>query len=166
MRSWISAFLLGASIAFAPSCGAAALREFFSSTSGKQCRDLSKEHLSRWVCPGPHGLQATFFDEGNVVGISFGIPGAVPASTWRGAGRSFGDRVQWLLNPLGDAKAAILRTWEVGENDETVQALRIFIIEGHRSCERGQVRADLPGANERARWVAEVAVSRGVTCHR
>lgn len=61
----------------------------------------------------------TFFDEGNIVGVSFGkalskIGRKNPTSIWRGVGKVFGDFVEWRVDDRGIPRAAILRTWQAG----------------------------------------------------
>jgi hypothetical protein len=130
-------------------------------TNGPSCSDNSKEYRGMWTCPGPAGLAVTFFDEGNVVGVSFGrdVRKDRNAATaiWRGAGKVFGDLLEWRIDDRGIPRAAILRTWEVGETGESVQSLRVFSINDDIACEHASVAATLPHANWDAGAEAENA---------
>ena len=54
--------------------------------------------------------------------------------------------------------AAIIRTWEVGEDERTKEALRIFAIDARGSCEFATIDARRLLANEEARRSANLAL--------
>jgi hypothetical protein len=130
-------------------------------------RDLSREHLGSWSCPGPGGWRAIFSDEGNVVSILFERPGAgrirSSPAVWRGAGRIFGDLIEWRVAETGEPFAAIIRTWETTDTGAAQESLRVVAINRTAACEYGRVSARLTNANLRGRALAERAA--GHVCH-
>jgi len=79
-------------------------------------------------------------------------------ASWRGAGKGFGERIEWLMGERQVPHAAIIRTWEVGEDERTNEALRIFAIDAQGSCEFATIDARRPLANEEARRSANLAL--------
>ena len=73
----------------------------FTAASGPKCKDQSKPELGLWTCPGPAGYVARFADEGNIVSLACAPAASIakvsPTAQWRGAGKAFGDKVQWIL---------------------------------------------------------------------
>ena len=144
----------------ASTCQAAVV---YTPTNGATCKDLSKDELGDWICPGPGGFVAHFSDEGNVASVSIG-PG--PAADGRsplqilGSGKVFGDRLQWIIVD-GVPRAAVLRLWQraAGDSDREVQTLQVFLIERGQTCAFGSFDARRPGANEAALQRAEYAAS-------
>jgi hypothetical protein len=70
-----------------------------------------------WRCPGPAGYVVEFSDEGNIVGIGFAKgplrgPQIESTASWRGSGKIFGDKLQWVMQD-GRPGAAIIRVWRV-----------------------------------------------------
>lgn len=109
-------------------------------------------------CPGPAGYVVEFADEGNIVGIGFAKgplrgPPIDSAASWRGSGKVFGDKLQWLILD-GRPGAAIIRVWRVdvakdGEERE-VQELKVFRLDRGRACEYAVIDARQPTANDQA----------------
>ena len=64
--------------------------------------------------PGPAGYAICFADEGNIVVVAIvprkAIGDAIPSASWRGIGKLFGDKVQWVMR-YGRPVAAVVRTW-------------------------------------------------------
>ena len=115
----------------------------FTAAEGLNCKDASKPEFGLWVCPGPGGYAALFADEGNMVSVTFApavwITKAEPTAQWRGAGKAFGDKIQWIIRG-GIPRAAVIRTWRRPDNDEReIQELSIFVIDGRRACGYGAV---------------------------
>lgn len=140
----------------------AATRQVFTRTNGPTCIDSSKERMGRWTCPGPAGFSVIFSDEGNLVGVSVRKMTSKtgqksPTAMWRGAGKAFGDLVEWRVDDQGIPHAAILRTWEAGENGETIQSLRVFAINAEIACMYANISAIRPQANHKAAAEAENA---------
>jgi hypothetical protein len=109
-----------------------------------------------------------FADEGNIVGIGFAkgplrSPPIESAASWRGSGKVFGDKLQWLVQD-GRPGAAIIRVWRVdvakdGEERE-VQELKVFRLDRTKACEYAVIDARQPTANEQATKYALEAMSR------
>src|SRR5688572_8118460 len=78
----------------------AALTSTYTSTDPKDCHVLPNGHARLWECLGPKGYAARFFDDGNVVGVVYGLPGAMSSFPlqWRGAKEPIGPRVEWRLD--------------------------------------------------------------------
>lgn len=137
-------------------------RQVFMKTNGPTCKDSSEEYMGLWTCTGPAGFSVTFADEGNIVSVSFGKAISTtdrknPTTTWRGAGKAFSDLVEWRIDDRGIPRAAILRTWEAGESDKTLQSLRVFAINANIACEYANVSVTRPQANREAAIEAENA---------
>jgi hypothetical protein len=86
----------------------------FTATNGPACADHSRAGFGRWRCPGPGRYVAEFADEGNLAAVSIWMPSHAPKATrpvtWRGAGRVFGEKLEWRVDN-GRPIAAILRIW-------------------------------------------------------
>jgi hypothetical protein len=124
----------------------------FTAASGPSCKDDSKPEFGLWTCPGPAGYAARFGDEGNMVSLTLAparaIDRAGPTAQWRGAGKAFGDKVQWIMRD-GVPRAAVIRTWRRPDDDEReIQELSIFAIDGKRACAYGAVDIHQARANE------------------
>jgi hypothetical protein len=134
----------------------------YTPTNGATCKDLSKDEMGDWICPGPAGYVAHFSDEGNVASVSIG-PG--PAAGGRdplqilGSGKVFGEKLQWVVVD-GLPRAAVLRLWQrAADDDREVQTLQVFLIERAQTCAFGSFDARRPGANEAALQRTEFAAS-------
>ena len=80
-----------------------------------------------------------------------------PTAQWRGAGKAFGDKVQWIMR-AGVPRAAVIRTWSrVGDDEREVQELSVFAINGERACLFGAVEIHTDKANAAALARAEQA---------
>jgi hypothetical protein len=117
--------------------------------------DQSDEYVSARRCPGPGGYVVQFADEGNIVGIGFGkgpLNGAQveSAASWRGSGKIFGDKLQWVMKN-GAPVAAIIRIWRIDTNkdggEQEVQELAVFRLEPAGACQYTAVNARQPSAN-------------------
>lgn len=85
----------------APALPAMANGFVYTKTAGKQCVDESDPLFGKWTCPGPSGFSSEFFDEGNVASFGIRRPGerrARSSYTWRGAGKVFGDHIEWRID--------------------------------------------------------------------
>ena len=104
--------LVGALLAVVmPASGALADAVVYTPARGTLCQDRSKPEFGYWICPGPGGYVASFSDEGNLSAVSIARGKArKPATTseFLGAGRVFGDKVEWHLVD-GKPKSAVLR---------------------------------------------------------
>ena len=142
--------------------GTASAQTPFTPAKGPACKDQSKEFFGSWTCPGPAGYVVRFFDEGNVVSLTIAPKRAIekvqePTAQWRGAGKVFGDRVQWIMR-AGVPKAAVIRTWSrVGDDEHEVQELSVFAINGEKACLVGAVEIHADKANAAALVRAEQA---------
>ena len=127
----------------------------FTPATGPACKDQSKEGFGLWTCPGPAGYVVRFADEGNIVTLTIAPRRSIekvqgPTAQWRGAGKAFGDKVQWIMR-AGAPRAAIIRTWSrVGDDEREVQELSVFAINGERACLFGAVEIHTDKANEAA----------------
>lgn len=155
------ALIIAAIFALLTSCAQADV--IFSPTSGRECRDFSKPEFGDWICPGPGGYAVKFTDEGNIAGITIApsrsIRKAVSTSQWLGAGKVFGDRMQWVVRGAVPT-AAVLRIWrrKSPEDDTEVQELEVYAIDGAKSCAYATIEAGMAKANETALAKAEQAV--------
>lgn len=153
MRLIAGIFLLGATMT------SAMASNVFTPTSGHSCSGTEKPEFNVWRCPGPGGYVAEFSDEGNLVGVAIAKknslrgPAITPTVNFRGSGRVFGDKLQWIVED-GKPTAAILRVWRVQATDEgtesEVQELIVLKIEPAKACEFAVVNARQPSANELA----------------
>lgn len=131
--------------------------------SGPTCKDQSKPEFGMWTCPGPAGYAARFADEGNMVSLTLApsksIAKAVPTAQWRGAGKAFGDTVQWVIR-AGVPRAAVIRTWRRPDDSEReIEGLSVFAIDGKRACAFGAVGTHRARANELALAKAQEAAA-------
>jgi hypothetical protein len=155
-------------LAFTISDAAHAGESAYTPTRGKTCRQMvTGSHASVWQCPGPAGYSAEFADEGNVVTVAVGPKGRTKRRdreglTWRGAGRVFGDTLEWRLAG-GKPTAAILRVWRIESDasgdERTVQELLVLKVTLEGACRAGSVDARRPDANAVARSLADAATS-------
>ena len=101
---------------------------------------------------GPGRIFCTFADEGNIVSLTLAPSGSIaragPTAQWRGAGKAFGDKVQWIMRG-GVPRAAVIRTWRRADDDERdIQELSVFAIEGKGACPFAAVDIHQERANE------------------
>ena len=141
---------------------AARAETVFTATNGHECTDSLKPEFGNWVCPGPGGYAVHFMDEGNMVGVTIApsrsIRAAPATSQWMGAGKAFGDKIQWVVRS-GRPKAAVLRIWRrKGLDDETEsQELAVFAINERLVCPYAVIDIHRPNANQAAAQEAEAA---------
>ena len=164
MRSILAALLLGATVT-----GATA-GHVFTPTSGSSCSGSSKPQFNIWRCPGPGGFFAEYADEGNMVAVAIASKassrrGAAATVSFRGSGKVFGDKLQWLVED-GKPQAAILRIWRTETTKEgaesEVQELIVFKVRSASACQYAVVKASQPSANELA--VARALEASSATC--
>jgi hypothetical protein len=164
MRSILAALLLGATVT-----GATA-GHVFTPTSGSSCSGSSKPQFNIWRCPGPGGFFAEYADEGNMVAVAIASKassrrGAAATVSFRGSGKVFGDKLQWLVED-GKPQAAILRIWRTETSEEgaesEVQELIVFKVQSASACQYAVVKASQPPANELA--VARALEASSATC--
>ncbi len=142
----------------------------YTPTHGVSCSDRSRESFSQWRCPGPGGYVAEYVDEGNVAGIAIWRPATRRTSpravSWRGAGRVFGEKLEWRLKN-GQPHAAILRTWRTATDangkDRELEELIILKISPLGVCRVAAVNARQPRANAIAQQAADGAAT--MPCH-
>ncbi|MBN9002469.1 MAG: hypothetical protein J0H75_10560 [Rhizobiales bacterium] len=137
----------------------------YTATSGPTCRDASRDWLGEWTCPGPAGYVVRFLDEGNIAAVAIGPrrrvnSGIENASQFRGAGRVFGDKMQWLVVD-GKPRAAVLRTWRLDDAEREQQQLDVYAIDGDSACVVESINVRTPAANERALARATAAAQSG-----
>ncbi|MBC9880342.1 hypothetical protein G8O24_23735 [Bradyrhizobium sp. INPA01-394B] len=139
----------------------------FTPATGPACKNQSKEGFGLWTCPGPAGYVVRFADEGNIVSLTIAPKRAIekvqgPTAQWRGAGKAFGDKVQWIMR-AGVPRAAVIRTWSrVGDDEREVQELSVFAVNGEKACLFGAVEIHTDKANEAA--LARAAQAAEVGC--
>jgi len=127
----------------------------FTPATGPACKDQSKEGFGLWTCPGPAGYVVRFADEGNIVSLTIAPKRAIekvqgPTAQWRGSGKAFGDKVQWIML-AGTPRAAVIRTWSrVGDDEHEVQELSVFAIDGEKACLFGAIESHTDKANDAA----------------
>jgi len=127
----------------------------FTPATGPACKDQSKERFGLWTCPGPAGYVVRFADEGNIVSLTIAPKRAIekvqgPTAQWRGSGKAFGDKVQWIMR-AGMPRAAVIRTWSrVGDDEHEVQELSVFAIDGEKACLFGAIESHTDKANDAA----------------
>jgi hypothetical protein len=137
----------------------------FTPASGPKCRDESKERFGQWTCPGPAGYAVRFSDEGNIVALTIAparsIDKAPATAQWQGAGKAFGDKVQWVMRG-GVPRAAVIRTWrrKGGDDQSEIQELSVFAVNGARACAYRAVDIHGPQANDAALTLANQAAKR------
>jgi hypothetical protein len=135
----------------------------FTPATGPGCKDQSKDGFGLWTCPGPAGYVVRFADEGNIVSLSIAPRRAIeklqgPTAQWRGAGKVFGDKMQWIMR-AGVPRAAVIRTWRRPDDkdDGEVQELSVFAINGEKACLFGAIEIHTDKASEAALARAEQA---------
>ena len=145
----------------------ASASNIFLPTSGPSCLDRSKDSFGLWRCPGPAGYVVEFGDEGNMVGMGFAKAPLRGRSTrfvanWRGAGKVFGDKLQWVMQD-GKPGAAVIRVWRVDTDkdghDHEFQELKVFRVHEKGSCEYAAIDVRQPSANEQAEARAREALT-------
>jgi hypothetical protein len=142
--------------------GSALADTVFTPANGSKCKDESKESFALRTCPGPGGYVVRFADEGNIVALTIArarsIEKAPSTAQWRGAGKAFGDKVQWVMRG-GMPRAAVIRTWrrKDGDDESEIQELSVFAIDGARACAYGAVDIHMPQANDAALDLAKRA---------
>jgi hypothetical protein len=141
--------------------GSALADTTFTAAKGPKCKDESKPEFGLWTCPGPSGYSVSFADEGNMVSLTLAPTGLIgktePTVQWRGAGKVFGNKVQWIMRG-GIPRAAVIRTWRQSDGDEReIQELSVFAIDGSRACAYAAVDIHIAKANEAALARAEEA---------
>jgi len=141
--------------------GSARADTIFTPASGPKCKQESKEGFGLWTCPGPAGYAVRLADEGNMVALTIAparsIEKAPPTAQWRGAGKAFGDKVQWIVRN-GVPRAAVIRTWRRTDDDESeIQELSVFSIDRAKACAYGAVDVHRPEANAAALALAKQA---------
>jgi hypothetical protein len=141
--------------------GSALADTTFTAASGPKCKDESKPGFDLWTCPGPAGYAVRFADEGNMVSLTLAPSGSIakagPTAQWRGAGKAFGGKVQWIIRG-GVARAAVIRTWRRPDEEEReIQELSIFTIDGLKACAYAAIDIHVAYANEAALARAEKA---------
>ena len=138
----------------------------FTPATGPACKDESTDELGLWTCPGPAGYVVSFADEGNIVSVTIAPRSAIekvsgPTAQWRGAGKSFGDKVQWIMR-AGVPRAAVIRTWRrVGKNEKELQELSVFAISGANACLIASIDVHADKANDAALARAQQAANAG-----
>jgi hypothetical protein len=149
-------------LATTPAFMARAADSIYTSANERLCgNDQSTEYYGAWRCKGPSGYFADFFDEGNVVSVRFGMISLdaknESAIGWRGAGKVFGDNLEWRME-AGRPFAVILRTWRLEENDgrqSSVEELLVSRITPEGGCRVAAIPASRPRANVVARQIAD-----------
>ncbi len=85
--------------------------------------------------------------------------------TFRGSGKVFGDKMQWLVED-GKPQAAILRVWRIDASEEgaenEVQELIVFKVQSASACRYTAVKAGQSSANELA--VVKAIEARTAAC--
>ncbi|WP_091963721.1 hypothetical protein [Bradyrhizobium shewense] len=137
----------------------------FTPATGAACKDESTDELGLWTCPGPAGYVVSFADEGNIVSVTIAPRIAIekvsgPTAQWRGAGKSFGEKVQWIMR-AGVPRAAVIRTWRTVEDEKELQKLSVFAISGTKACLVGSVDVHTDKANDVALARAHQAANAG-----
>jgi len=162
MRSVLAAILLLGTTVTGATAG-----NVFTPTSGSSCSGSSSQQFNVWRCPGPGGFFAEYADEGNMVAVAIvgkASPrrGAAATVTFRGSGKVFGDKLQWLVED-GKPQAAILRVWRTETSQQgvenEVQELIVFKVQSPAACRYAVVKASQPSANELAVARAHEAIS-------
>jgi hypothetical protein len=144
-------------------------QNIFTPTNGSACVDHSRAEFGRWRCPGPGRYVAEFTDEGNLAAISIWQPSHAPKPakpiTWRGAGRVFGEKLQWKVS-AGRPVAAILRVWRTDTRldgqEREVEELIILRVSINGACRVASIDGRQSGANEIAERQSERA--SGLSC--
>lgn len=144
----------------------AQVQRIYTPTHGTSCVDRSRAQFQAWRCFGPHGYVAEYFDEGNMAGVAIWNPARSRAAQvsipWRGAGKVFGDLVEWHLRD-GEPSAAILRIWRIATTAERrereLEELIVLKLQPFGACRVVSVNAQQAGANRQAQEIASQALS-------
>jgi hypothetical protein len=89
------------------------------------------------------------------------IAKAGPTAQWRGAGKAFGDKVQWVIHG-GVPRAAVIRTWRHPDNEEReIQEFSVFAIDGRKAFAYAAIAIHVAQANGAALASAEAAAGSG-----
>ena len=137
----------------------------YTPTHGTSCVDRSRAQFQAWRCSGPHGYVAEYFDEGNMAGIAIWNPARTRAAQvsipWRGAGKVFGDLLEWHLQD-GGPSAAILRIWRTATTAEgrerELEEVMVLKLQPVGACRVVSVNARQAGANRQAQEIASQAL--------
>jgi hypothetical protein len=167
MKYLYAAVIIGSLGMTMPVTHAAQESYVYTSTHGSACSGRSREGVNQWRCPGPGGYVAEYADEGNVVGIAIWQPATRRVSpravSWPGAGRVFGEKLEWRLKN-GQPHAAILRIWrlatDAGGNDRELEELIIIKIAPSGACRVAAINARQPRANSIAQQTADGAAAK------
>jgi hypothetical protein len=127
----------------------------FTPTNGPACADHSLAAFGWWRCPGAGRYVAEFADEGNLAAVSIWMPSHAPKATksinWRGAGRVFGEKLQWRVDN-GRPVAAILRVWrtdtKLDGQEREVEELIVLRVSIDGACRVASIDGRQHGANE------------------
>ena len=164
MKNWLIG-LLCALFAFSASF-ARADENFFTPTHARACTDRSRSEFGLRRCLGPAGYVAELADEGNLAAVSIWMPSrrrkAAQSITWRGAGRVFGEKLQWRINH-GQPVAAILRVWRTDTKSDgqerELEELILLKISPEGSCRVASIDAHQAGANDLAQGRSDEVAS-------
>lgn len=137
---------------------------FFTPTNGHACTDRSRSEIRLWRCTGPAGYVAEYADEGNLAAVSIWMPSHAPKATksitWRGAGRIFGEKLQWRIDNHQPV-AAIVRVWRTDATSEgqerEVEELLVLRVSIDGACRVASIDGRQRGANEIAESQSEAA---------
>lgn len=137
----------------------------YTATGGPTCNAASRDGLGEWTCPGPAGYVVRFLDEGNVAAVAIGsnrraISRMENTAQFRGAGRVFGDKIQWYLVD-GKPRAAVIRTWRLDDAERETQQLDVYAIDRTGACIVESINVKTTSANERALARATEAARSG-----
>jgi len=138
----------------------------YTPTHGPSCADRSREGFNQWRCPGPAGYVAEYADEGNIVGVAIWQPKrqrhSPLAVSWRGAGRVFGEKLEWRV-AAGRPYAAILRVWRTDTaadgHEREIEELIVLKVSPSGACRVASVNARQPQANEIAQRMSDGAAT-------
>jgi hypothetical protein len=164
MKWLCAALMVGILSVAAPAADAAQDSYLYTPTRGSACSNRARQHVNQWRCPGPAGFVAEYGDEGNVVGLAIWRAATRPKSprmiSWRGAGRIFGEKLEWRIRD-GEPYAAILRIWRLttdpNGNDHEREELMILKVDAAGACRIASLNARQPGSNDLARQTAAQA---------
>ncbi|MCK1284729.1 hypothetical protein IVB41_12465 [Bradyrhizobium sp. 44] len=149
-----------------PAAASNANESIYSRVQEIGCHDMSKAFFGSWRCSGPAGYVAEFYDEGNLAGVNIRLgrerTGSSRAAQWRGAGRVFGDLIEWRMM-RGQPVGAVLRRYgtesDPGGEERLFEELAVFKLSPDLSCLVGVVEARRPNSDELARALADGARS-------
>lgn len=166
MRPASAGLVVGLLSMAAPTVHAAQGSYVYTPTHGASCADRSREGFSRWRCSGPADYVAEYTDEGNIAGIALWHPTrqrhSPLAVSWRGAGRVFGEKLEWRV-AAGRPYAAILRIWRIDSaadgREREVEELMVLKVSPTGACRVASVNARQPQANEIAQSMADGAAT-------